>query len=331
MVIPPSEKLNFDASHRAELILKMHEQTKANIEAMNAKYQQADLKSYLREEDMFESRTTLLQEGEDDEDITAIDTTTTAAPSPLTPKKGPMTRARARELNYQVQGCSWYDKRSNNRSRWIPPKGFGGWTSEGVRRLFSPKGSVVWLLQLLQRSVPVGGVRQYTMTGFVPKGTSEVTDGSRQVNLGQAGGLMPGEQGAPSRWLRRGLGRTSGRGAPGEGSKCGAWLQVKVLRDKSSEMRHFERYSGWSDFGVWWFKSSAEARRSKCALEGDIRRYPTKVSEVEAHRRHGPGDLQEFDCLKMLTEWKENRKKKLFYLIRASYQELMIGLQMRCF
>jgi hypothetical protein len=62
----------------------------------------ADLKPYMGEEDTLESRTTLLQEGEEDEDITAIDTTTTTAPSPLTAEPGPMTRARACELNYQV-------------------------------------------------------------------------------------------------------------------------------------------------------------------------------------------------------------------------------------
>jgi hypothetical protein len=33
-----SEKLNFDAKQRAELVLKMHETTKENIECMNAKY-----------------------------------------------------------------------------------------------------------------------------------------------------------------------------------------------------------------------------------------------------------------------------------------------------
>jgi hypothetical protein len=44
LAIAPSEKLNFDASCRAELIIKMHEQTKANIEAMNTKYKQAGSK-----------------------------------------------------------------------------------------------------------------------------------------------------------------------------------------------------------------------------------------------------------------------------------------------
>jgi hypothetical protein len=36
--LPSSEKLNFDAKQRAELMLKMHETTKENIEHMNAKY-----------------------------------------------------------------------------------------------------------------------------------------------------------------------------------------------------------------------------------------------------------------------------------------------------
>ncbi|KAG8096288.1 hypothetical protein GUJ93_ZPchr0013g35274 [Zizania palustris] len=50
-----------------------------------------DLKPYLGEEDEFESRTTPIQEGEDDEDIT----------SPLD-IQGPITRARARHLNLEV-------------------------------------------------------------------------------------------------------------------------------------------------------------------------------------------------------------------------------------
>jgi hypothetical protein len=56
----------------------------------------ADLKPYLGKEDELESRTTQMQEGEDDEDIPPNDT-----PMPTT-QQGPMTRARARELNYQV-------------------------------------------------------------------------------------------------------------------------------------------------------------------------------------------------------------------------------------
>jgi hypothetical protein len=38
MSLPSSEKLNFDATQCAELILKLHETTKENIERMNAKY-----------------------------------------------------------------------------------------------------------------------------------------------------------------------------------------------------------------------------------------------------------------------------------------------------
>jgi len=39
--LPSSEKVNFDAKERSELILKMHELTKENIERMNAKYKLA--------------------------------------------------------------------------------------------------------------------------------------------------------------------------------------------------------------------------------------------------------------------------------------------------
>ena len=39
--LPSSEKVNFDAKERSELILKMHELTKDNIERMNAKYKLA--------------------------------------------------------------------------------------------------------------------------------------------------------------------------------------------------------------------------------------------------------------------------------------------------
>jgi hypothetical protein len=41
MPLPTSEKLNFDAKQRAELMLKLHETTKENIERMNAKYKSA--------------------------------------------------------------------------------------------------------------------------------------------------------------------------------------------------------------------------------------------------------------------------------------------------
>ena len=59
----------------------------------------ADLKPYFGEEDEVVSRTTSIQEGEDDEDIPTTVTTT----SPTTTQiQGPITRARARQLNYQV-------------------------------------------------------------------------------------------------------------------------------------------------------------------------------------------------------------------------------------
>ena len=58
----------------------------------------ADLKPYLGEDDEISSRTTSFQEGEDDEDINTIVTPT--APAAIHTR--PITRARARQLNYQV-------------------------------------------------------------------------------------------------------------------------------------------------------------------------------------------------------------------------------------
>ena len=77
----------------------------------------ADLKPYMGEDDELPSRTTSLQEGEDDEDINYnTSTSTPAAPPPLGPHPssagptppqaplpslaGPITRARARDLNF---------------------------------------------------------------------------------------------------------------------------------------------------------------------------------------------------------------------------------------
>jgi hypothetical protein len=51
-----------------------------------------DLKPYMGDEDDIESRTTPIQEGEDDEDITSIHT-----------MNGPITRSRAQQLNLQVR------------------------------------------------------------------------------------------------------------------------------------------------------------------------------------------------------------------------------------
>ena len=174
MTLPSSEKLNFDATKRAKLMLKLHETTKENLQRMNAKYKiagdkgrkelkfepgdlvwlhlrkerfpelhkskllprtdgpfkvvervndnaykldlpvdfgvspifnVADLTPYLGEEDELESRTTQMQEGEDDEDIPTNDTppaSTPSLPSPDAshiPLAGPITRAHAHQLN----------------------------------------------------------------------------------------------------------------------------------------------------------------------------------------------------------------------------------------
>ncbi|WVZ76456.1 hypothetical protein U9M48_024432 [Paspalum notatum var. saurae] len=58
----------------------------------------ADLKPYLGEEEELESRTTPLQAGQDDEDISPMLTSDT----PSVVMHGPLTRARARQLNQQV-------------------------------------------------------------------------------------------------------------------------------------------------------------------------------------------------------------------------------------
>jgi hypothetical protein len=62
----------------------------------------SDLTTYLGEEYTLELRMNLLQEGEDDEDIATIDTTTPMITSPFVANQEPMTRACARKLNYKV-------------------------------------------------------------------------------------------------------------------------------------------------------------------------------------------------------------------------------------
>jgi hypothetical protein len=57
-----------------------------------------DLKPYLGEEDELESRMTQMQEGEDDVDINTSDTSTPTHNQ----ISGPITQARARQLNNQV-------------------------------------------------------------------------------------------------------------------------------------------------------------------------------------------------------------------------------------
>jgi hypothetical protein len=56
------------------------------------------LKPYLGDEDELVSRTTPIQEGEDDEDITPSHTHN----DPLLDIQGPITRARSRQLNLEV-------------------------------------------------------------------------------------------------------------------------------------------------------------------------------------------------------------------------------------
>ena len=76
----------------------------------------SNLKPYLGEDDELPSRTTSIQEGEDDEDIP---TNVTPTSSPTT-HIGPVTRARARQLNYQV--LSFLANPSNVHEHMMLPK-----------------------------------------------------------------------------------------------------------------------------------------------------------------------------------------------------------------
>ena len=76
----------------------------------------AYLKPYLGEEDELSSRMTSFQEGEDDEDINTIVTPTT----PIATYIGPITRARACQLNYQV--ISFLGNDSNVHENMMFPK-----------------------------------------------------------------------------------------------------------------------------------------------------------------------------------------------------------------
>ena len=75
----------------------------------------ADLKPYLGEDEL-PSRTTSFQEVEDDEDINTIVTPT----APAAMHTGPITRARARQLNYQV--LSFIGNDSNVHENMVLPK-----------------------------------------------------------------------------------------------------------------------------------------------------------------------------------------------------------------
>ena len=77
------EKIN-DNAYKLELPFEFRVSPTFNI---------SDLKPYLGEEDELESKTTPIQEGEDDEHITPLDTNNI---------QGLITRARARQLNLEV-------------------------------------------------------------------------------------------------------------------------------------------------------------------------------------------------------------------------------------
>jgi hypothetical protein len=68
------------------------------LEKINENAYKLDLKPYLGEEDELESRMSQMQEGEDDVDINTSDTSTPTHNQ----ISGPITRARARQLNNQV-------------------------------------------------------------------------------------------------------------------------------------------------------------------------------------------------------------------------------------
>jgi hypothetical protein len=136
MPLSSSEKLNFDAKQRAELMLKIHDTTKENIERMNAKYKIsgdkgrkqldlpadfgvsltfniADLKPYLGEEDELESRTTPMQEEEEDVEINTSDTSTPTHNQ----ISGLITWTRACQLNNQVSSfLASYSSYIDNRN-----------------------------------------------------------------------------------------------------------------------------------------------------------------------------------------------------------------------
>ena len=73
------------------------------------------MKPYLGEENELPSRTTSFQEGEDDEDINTIVTPIVR----VAIHTGPITRARARQLNYQV--LSFLASHSNVHENMILP------------------------------------------------------------------------------------------------------------------------------------------------------------------------------------------------------------------
>ena len=84
------EKIN-DNAYKLEL--------PADFGTVSPTFNIADLKPYFGEEDEIASRTTSIQEGEHDVDIPTIDTTVVPTATHI---QGPITRSRAKQLNYQV-------------------------------------------------------------------------------------------------------------------------------------------------------------------------------------------------------------------------------------
>jgi hypothetical protein len=82
----------------------------------------ADLKPYAGEDDELPSRTTSVQEGEDDEDINDESSTSTSAraQAPTPSSVGSITRARAKELNYILLLKNEGPEDSSTRSKGGP-------------------------------------------------------------------------------------------------------------------------------------------------------------------------------------------------------------------
>ncbi|KAG8060306.1 hypothetical protein GUJ93_ZPchr0002g23388 [Zizania palustris] len=101
-----------------------------------------------------------------------------------------------------VQWCNWHHRgavhaKPTEDGAMVPPKGLRRWY---LRRVFggvSPECVRCLLAAAVQRSVLVGGVRQYTMTGFVP-----MASGLRRRRTG----FEPGEPGSSGRLDARGAG-----------------------------------------------------------------------------------------------------------------------------
>jgi hypothetical protein len=99
------------------------------------------LRPYLGEEDALESRTTSIQEGEDDEDITSMDMHE-ASPLDIQPIQGPITRARARQLNLEVS--SFLSVSINNFKNDLLPIVYNVIRNQGEDKKYMEKGLEAW-------------------------------------------------------------------------------------------------------------------------------------------------------------------------------------------